>query len=838
MHTKRYASIASLIVLLGFGLVPSWANIAPLVQIPMDRDSVTPFPYGGMWSYYIVPPGTTSSGVTYEGDTTSVQYLFSASSAFTYTSTSIARGNTLYSNLGNPLTQNVNNPLMNGMFEQVPRAVRMNQLSNPAIEKEQERPLSVLFDVAFTILIQSGQSLPFLINTTEMFFLQIEVAESGSSNYYDEDYDSGSIISFHSPTLIAPNPECCLNTFPVYPINSSIVEHIFWLYSTSTTVITVSAYRNNLDIEPVFLPMNSTYSSKISQGVNILEEANSNDDIANQSLIFDFFEFMLSVREGEYYDIGVDFYPRFPYDHLFTICNDAVYFLVNMDGILESTPYGYYATQDANITLVVYAMGPQDMSYTVYFQRAQTPDVSPTFMVPFNEPFSPLGTTYEFSLTSPAVIAVNATSSSSFRFDLYRYDSFKKTTTKLLTSSSTSSHLQIEQGNLYGDFLMDIGTNWLYFPAGMYQVKFVQSSANHKIQFHMLKVNQLQSSTDIVVNRQTIRAFELNYPKFNGNSFNITTLDANSSLGIQFEYGAIYKAFSSDFMGSYSTPFLGVNADANSTEQLPWMPMSDFNNPIIILRPYMAKNVTDGTEFSTFNSSVRISVINKPNNFMSNLNNPLDEDFFVNKFEKQSSANQTYQISDASVGQNDTLLFVIPFNVIRNSIYNVSIIIVGNYSTNSMNASITDFSISSGHQYDADIFGESIVGDIQSNNQSTRMYSALVLTTRAEVFLWFRLLRAFLSQYLNFTAIVSFQRLNVPHLVFDIPDYGEYQFNAIPLPGYRNFTGRYLSYVGSYQIIVLQTGGGFLPMATFAPAMAIFTTAVVLYYRRKRSHRM
>ena len=287
-------------------------------------------------------------------------------------------------------------------------------------------------------------------------------------------------------------------TIPIFPINGTDLQFIT-IATNQSTVITLTPHAIASDtLKNELMPVNLSYIEEFTQGSENTQRGNTISMSSN--MIFSIREFNYSVISGDYYQIYFNFQNYDTCATCSTYLSTSYQFLLGNDylpiaGNLTTTGLTIFAKISTNITLVFVAQGYKDGSYTTYYRNISAPQGVPTIPLQFGKNlnlFTPFY--YTFTLTQPAVIAVNFTSST----DAPLINAMKwymagtpqlpwvyiTTTSNLYKYGLYPSTTGLGAGPLYPS-VSTMNKIWAYLPAATYAVALPSGSMTSTIEFSM-----------------------------------------------------------------------------------------------------------------------------------------------------------------------------------------------------------------------------------------------------------------------------------------------------------------------------------------------------------------
>ncbi|MFW9855135.1 MAG: hypothetical protein ACFFFG_08735 [Candidatus Thorarchaeota archaeon] len=758
-------------------VLPISAQIPVIFPKPLEVDTFVPEDQYDDWLYYINHPGEdySDADIVYGGISGSqnAEYTsFSNYNEFNEFSLDLERGTFVSDSL---LTDNLRygvHPLFEP--EPYPRAVRIPSTFNPIFETSNApQAISLHMDYSYSFMAEGFTNYFGFLNTSEPFYLDIDIFDGnaeGTIVFPDAHPRQGYSIGYIEKQM----------TYAFIPKNDSITPLNFTLWLDTGSLVTLTAHSWQF---PSYLPsidVNTTYSGEINQGTR--ETVSGNTVIFPENEIFSIRIFNISLIENNLYEIFVNF--RMLESSGFTSGQPFV-FLVSehadfLGGGLDQNGYQLFAPRNESALLVFFAQGWSVGEYTIFYQNKPKPpdEIVDAAELVFNENFQNPGyyIYYYFTLNSPHMIAMNYTYpgyARYFYFYLYRPGTEPNTWEQI----SDRNFFEPEYGNLFGDSNTDIGNNWRYFPAGTYAIRFTYYFSSHQFRFTKIPIS---SPSTVSVSRNSLFAFELPMMRNRINFVNISTNDHKlPNQQVQYEYGWVGK-YNEMIRNFYSPWYTWIGNQNISNQWTAWnsnnsviasfLPTRDYEQPILIIRPYDAQNTT-GQFPDPFSAELTVSTnVAQVQHGSFNSWTYIGGGYFIPK--NPIIATTSFAVNDDLVAAADHL-YGIPLRLLENRIYNITAILHGNYTSgpSSWNATIQDVNVLGGNLFNLEVFNS-----FNSGSDSTKSWiTMLVQTVSSESYLYVDVVRTWDgANYRNATLEVLIEAVAYHYLSFDLPTYNYY----------------------------------------------------------------
>ena len=729
-----------LFLLVPFTIGPTIEDVIPVIPLSSGPTTFTPTLLGNS-SYYIVPSDFNGSQILYSGKDAPLEYTSNLYTGNTITSGtgSAVNNNNMPAQAITPESRSILNPLFKD--EQLPVLVNVTANDSKLIIQNPVG-LNLHMDRSLTFFFNQSINYYALINTTSPFFLDVNVINPSAQLYVD-------LSQTLFPSL-SSYPLAKQLTIPIIPENYNLQAFEISTSNHLSSLVTITPLPFNpsqFGISKV--QAGNYYTGSISQGqcYDIQSNPVSNNVLKIMNLKF----FQFPVEAGNTYQIyyyhnnindnfnqtyyqcqigslsavSTDFPKSFNYVGG-SLTNDATGLIIN------AKTNGY-----ANVSLIASGLVQQD--YGFYFLKNNQMTIPQNIQLPFNKAIylsdSP-NTYYTFNLTKPAMIALNYSSSiniNNVNFDWSQYNPTVQDYVYMMTSN-----LNAESGNLLNDSLGDIYTsnggnyNWLYFPVGDYKLEVTGAqNQNGQYEFTQVPVQTFSSgstNTTLNINLNSLYAVELPLNRADYNFFNASTV-GQDNVSVTYEFAIIGKY---SFLGAADTVpnangnFVLGNKEVNGN----WFayPTNETNpletyvkptqtnfDPILLIRPYsaIAYNNNNTQYYSgNYTTSLTLSVTNGVNNYPTT--NLVSSDIgsgYQIVIPGLITNQKTVPFNNDFVKQN-AQVYAFYLSTTPDQLYNISIMLNGNYSTGSgfLNATFdtNHVWVHTGNFIDATVFGDKV----------------------------------------------------------------------------------------------------------------------------------
>lgn len=849
--------IMVLITVFSFTFTEGNATIIPIINAKTDTGKFSPSTLNVssvLNDYYIIPTGTNlPSQIIYHSNVTGssnsgAYYIPGSSNGDTYGSYSgpsiLNDGSTVNTNFR---TNNTRNTLYTNPFlptnDHMPSLVKLtNQNGQNFQTAPQVEPFSLHKDYSFSFFADPTYTYTGIINTTQVFFLDIAIQNTGASVTLS--FGSGP----NGPNIIAISvPKM---TIPIFPVNGTDLQYIT-LSTSQSTVITLTPHSvpsNTLRVESI--PVNSSYIEDFVQGSESTQGGNTISISTNT--VFSVREFNFSITSGQYYQIYFNFQNYNTCPTCSTYLSAAYQFLLGNDylpisGSLTTNGLTIYAETSTNLTLIFVAQGYQDGSLTTYLRNISSPSQVNLIPLQFGQNLKLLSSNYyTFTLTQPAVIAVNYTSTADntrVRNMVWYMAGNPQQPWISITSTSNLytyglSGGTIGSGNLYGATVGGMRTTWAYLPAGNYAVALrpTDGSMTSTVEFTMAYVQTLSSTTTLNINQNSLYAIDLSNLVHNQINFlNLSTTD-HINQTIQYQYVIMGKYFDYEKLTpseGYPSLTLGnkqqsgqwLAFNSNNSNIQYYIPTTVNFDPILIIRPFMAQFLNLSQEHS-FTATLTVTS-NTPTKFY-NTNIAFSFPTASARFISEStSVLATSVLASGSFAINSdlttatTLLFAIPLTTNPNILYNMTVYLIGNYSTTgSLNATFTG-SPNSVYAYGGNLrdlnvnFGASFGARVAGSNNIERWINQWILTVSNNSYLYVNIGRTTSGgKPRNATLMITLQQLPVATMSFGLTPLSAFSWNQTVSAQEVKNTGSLLTFTLPSSFGSSNVGGGSFDIGT------------------------
>ncbi len=743
----------------------------PVIELKETITQFTPTDLYDDWYYYVNPPGTDLRGSeilykgvsgTGNGEYSYIDNYYYYDDYFSHSPVNLERNDVVDDNLLTDTTRYGNHPLFDP--ETYPRAVRIQSTFNPSYEYSHRAPINLHMDYSFTFIAKSYTNYFGFLNTSEPFFLDIHI--------YDCDAD-GSItfpaafpLEGHSIGYVEKKM-----TYPFIPRNNSMTPLNFTLWLDQGSLVTLTPHQWNF---PKYIPsieVNTTYSGEIDQGE--YEVIKDNKIIYPDNEIFSLRMFNLKLEEGNDYELFIDFrrlertsctggtpFIWLAAEHIDVLPNSAF----NQNG------YRFHASKNETAILVLYSQSWSSGEYTIYYKKfTHETEVIEAHPLTFNKNIQlEYYTYYYFTLDAPHMIAANY--SYYYYFDLYVSGSQPNEWIYV----ASQSFFNPENGNLIGDYSGDIGNNWRYFPAGTYAIRVSWYWSSNEIHFTKIPVQPLST---VSVNKNSLFAFQVPLTRNRINFVNISTNDQFfPNQRVNYEYGWVgkYNEMIEDYyypgnvwLGNRNDSGQWESWDSNNSLIGTFLPTRDYEQPILMIRPYTAENITNQFP-DPFNAMLTVSTNVPANQHYTYFDRySIGSGYFIPIDVIGSTTSFTIN-DDVYAGRDQ--LYGIPLTLPKYRIYNITVSLHGNFSTGSpptvLNATLDGMNIHGKNLNNLAIFDTMDSGWDETKTWSTM----LILTITPKSYLYLDVTRTLNdTNYLNATLEIYIKEVSDTFLDIKVP---------------------------------------------------------------------
>lgn len=769
----------------------------PIIQTGELQDTFTPETYGD-WDYYILPPGTSYRDIEYWGTSTNlVYYTTTGADALgdsQITPFSLTRGDLIPNQREVQLLENSSRDSNHDFIPGTPypRAVRIDTDANPTFNQSITKPLSLHMDYSSTFYAEQNVLYSGFVESSDPFYLDVSFTATNVWGilYFEQ-------ANPPAPGYIVGMPENEM-TYPIFPKNESLLT--FTLATNGSTIVTLTPHPWTFPTSLPALDANTLINGELSQG-----EPWQYDQATDQLIEpeYDFFSirmFDVPLVKDQFYRLSAIFDMEDVRPGVSSA--EPVRFLIGdhyeeISGSIDQDGMVIRARETENATLVLYSPGETNGQYSIFYQEIPPTTIYETMPLPLNT-----NTTleeniyYTFTLGTESMMAINWTET----FDLTFYipgaypDQWIDVTSDNFFSPNT--------GNLYGDTVEDIGNvaDWRYMPAGSYAITVDSAGTlGREIRFTTVPIQQPGT---LQVNQDSLFAIELPIVRNQLNWINLSTTDDVFPLQqILYEWTFIGKynelisaQTNSDWFGNENSTNVWEAWDYNDTIINALLPTREYERPILMIRPFQARNwtldqldtfsasLTVSTNVALNPSATAINALGSLSPFVPNIptaNLYSGQQFFIPL--SAISATTEFRIDD-TYSPDDDHLYGIPLTLDPYSIYNITVFLKGNHSNYTPDNDPSDFlnatfyneagiNIHGGNLQSLEIFGTQI-GTFENESLAYEWRSLLILTVSGTSYLFVDLERQWngpqVPPYFNATLRVEITKLNIPNLEFQI----------------------------------------------------------------------
>ncbi|MFX0086558.1 MAG: hypothetical protein ACFFAU_12880 [Candidatus Hodarchaeota archaeon] len=728
------------------------ADQIPIVPMGEMEDTFTPTAYAD-WNYYILPPGTEYRDVIYQGQSgTSLdtRYTDVRTNDFTNYGRILNRGEFITSS---SILRDDSRDSAHDFFNYTiyPRAVRIASDRNPKFVKRERSSLSLHMDYSATFFAQGETVYYGFINTSDPFFLDIDVSGTKVSGE----------ISFSSThpamgyTFGVPEKKM---TYPFIPINEGL--QYFMLETNASTLITLTPHEWKLPNWYPKLELDTIFTEEFDQGDTWYIDKDTDQLVKPDNEMFSLRMFELALEKDQYYRINAVFdmdevKPGVPGEPPVTFLIGEYYEIISGD---LDQGLQIYAPENESLILVMYSPGEAHGIYSIFFQETLPISLYEIEPLTFNTDVTlEYEILYTFTLDNPIVIRINSS-------DVFQYEIYMKTPTGTWDYKTNQGF---------------IGGTWQYIPAGTYGLMVTSMTTGAEIRFNSVSV-QSPSPLAYSINEESILAFELPFTRNRINFVNISTTD-HINQSITYSYNIISKY--NEFVTTSSSSATIGNEETNgiwnawplynNTPILEYFPVRDHDKPILLLYPTSAHNTTHpAITQTTFSGSVRVTT-----------NVAIDQSYAFKDFDalydafsglnfdgvfiptSPISSTTNFNVNrDRTIDRNQ--LYGIQMNLDPYCIYNITAYLIGNYSTTaSLNVTFQRPMYAFGaNLQEIDIFQ----AQISDSNDLQAWRSFLILTVSEITYLYLDLYRWGSSPYYNATLQININKIGVQNMEFQL----------------------------------------------------------------------
>ncbi|MFX1251782.1 MAG: hypothetical protein ACFFCZ_09260 [Promethearchaeota archaeon] len=777
----------------------SAVNQTPIILVAEITDNYTPVSGDG-WDYYLLPPGTDFDNVYYWGASTSEAYYTNAgTNSFTTSSgVSLTRGDLVPANLLRNTFRDGNHPF----FEPIPypRAVRILNDTKPTFNQTMIKPLSLHMNYSSTFFAQDAVIYWGYVESDDPFFLDVSFASSDVKG--DLIFDSTYPILGYEVGV----PENKMS-YPFFPIQDGI--QTFTLVTNDSTLVTLTP---RIWEFPEYLPelnISTVFTGELNQGSPWIKNETTDQLIKPDNAFFSLRMFSLSLTKDRYYRINAifdmeDVKPGVPspIPTMFLTGENWDY----ISGAIDQNGWLIRARETEDIILVFYSPGEANGDYVVFYQEEPSITAKETSPLEFGVDFPiEFDIIYPFTLSAPVMMAVNWTDLAGdlFDFTIYTQGAYPD---EWIAVTTDDIFFDPVRGHLLGDIIGDIDAEWRYIPAGSYAIELDDWNApGNEIRFTTVPIQQPGT---LDVEEDSIFAIELPLVRNRLNWINLSTSDQVYPVQqVRYEWTFVgkYNEMISDpaqtdgWFGAENTsvngnPGVWDSWDYNDTIINAFLPTRDYEVPILMIRPFEAQNETfDPLE--TFSATLTVTSNEANDQSLHNINNLGGVSDFVSTFPtipytnlysdtgtqyfiplSPISTTTSFSIND-DYSTDDDHLYGIPLTLDAYTIYNITVYLIGNYSSYSADPNPSDFLNASfygeGYLDSGDIFVHG--GNLRSLeifgtqygsfNDTKEWRSLLILTVSSTSYLYIDLER---QGGRNATLLVEITKLSLTNMDFNL----------------------------------------------------------------------
>ncbi|MFX1534321.1 MAG: hypothetical protein ACFFDI_08880 [Promethearchaeota archaeon] len=805
-NKKSFVMAILFLSMLVMAILPANAQIISVIEIEKDMDTFTPIVIGEN-SYYIIGSSDLERpyDVYYKGITgTDVDAYFGTSESYnSYFSTYLDPGERLIDDITTANRRSRVNPFLDPLGDPLPKLFRLDNL-NAKFTATQLKPFSLHMNYSFTFLAEGNVEYVGLLQSSEPVYLDVEI-----HNVPTISLSTVSIaeIAFGSADPAEMGLYGAKSTVPVFP-KESTTNFTFMLTASgppsSLVTFTPRPFRTfnvangyeYVDFEEVnktVIPVNSTYIGHITQGN--FENITAGFIEPSENNIFSVRYFTLPIVKDNEYRIFVNIEEMPTTLGQLTLGGVMPPFLIDGDmtnpsyeelsGTLGNAGLRIRALETTDLVIALPAIGVVRADYAIFFNQV-TPLPENVEPLTLNTPVQLYeDIMYEFTLAQPVMMAINY---SAVDQDVEFYKLSDGEWEYVTFTSSATSFLDHIPGNVYTDVTGTLDERWFYIPAGTYAVKTDDApQLDDEIQFNTITVQTFSDSTTLNVNQNSLFAVQLPLTYHHYNNYSLSTADhINQSVWYDFfikgKYDEIIGTISTSTiqMGNQEISGIWQDWNTNDTQIYDIIPARTNEIPILVLRPVQAtQNVSNPADLvDTFTANLTITHTVPANYY---------PDFAVTGFSSYGvGAGYFIPISTPVTGMSMIDInsdystayehkYAIPLTVDPDSVYNVTIYLMGNWSTpNAHNATFDGLTVTSGNMASLEVFNT----EVQSMNDTHRWRTLWILTLTGDHYLYVDLDRTGGFPYRNATMIVTLAKAPITKMSFNIPDLSSYSWSA------------------------------------------------------------
>jgi hypothetical protein len=719
------------------------------------------------------------------------------------------------------LTTPDNFPVVGWGSYPIPRAAKIESDEPESIFGAEKQPISLHYGYSLTFEALEDETTLFLLDVTGPTLLRIFVRDSAAAinvNMFDDFDDPNYDVSFaaygHSDLFFTP----AKNGLYYIKVTSDAFD--------SSLVSIIPFIMDNDDYKPIEIPANSSIAGVLESPYSHIDR--SSDIIYSENRpVHEFFS--AEIVKGRCYRIVVDIESRSSWDTGFGGFRTASYTFAQIEGNISwMAGSGYdqdgltFQALSNDVWIGVLTVYADVVDYIIYFQEVPCPEIEddlPTILA-LNTPYNisdSEGKSFKFMLPTASMVAFNFTNDYS-TIDL---DSIYHWVDSETSNYIPDSYLNPIEGNLFGDFLGQMvggSVDWLWLPSG--NVTFVWDTIP-ATEFEVFAIpvqsvfstsamslqSPSKSAVNFAINEATILALEL--PMDTRTIYELMFNDTSQlNQSVQYEYGIFQKGLPNSKtpgafeLGNYlalNGSWLGYGTTGNGTRVYQSLHYWDLMEQIILLRPYIAYNLTfDGdqdepqdefsatlrVEFGPSDDPAGISVdlpyseyyVGWPWDYLP------DSGFFIPESTVLTPGSSAiFQINNDIVLE-DRQLLAIPLGTSSGSLYNITAVFTGNFTPTTPNvtfSSLSEWIVSSGNIGDSTVWH--LIDSIHPDGETIR--SSLFIANDSTSILFLRIDRSyntFENEYCNATLTISLSSIGAPALGLDpLPNLLDY-YNPTP----------------------------------------------------------
>ncbi|OLS22662.1 MAG: hypothetical protein HeimC3_29360 [Candidatus Heimdallarchaeota archaeon LC_3] len=778
----KFITIFPLIFLVfagSFAVIPLKADSIPVVNIEFVSEKFTPTSINNH-SLYIVEPGYIGPDTQYVGKPANVQYTTAGSNNYGDNNPSINSGEDMPTDSLTSPERSSDNPFFED--EVLPRLVNITE-ATVNLTNSGNTPFSLHFGYSFTFFFNKTLMYTAMVNATTPFFLDVQV------------YNPNAKINFDLTGTLFPNTVETAedtNSYAIFPAGNETLNINIWEDNNVNSLVSLTPLP--IDVEqfsPETIEPDQYFFGSVEQGECFDLDSDPKAQPTQDLLDMQLFQFPVTrgnvyqifFFQDDIYEVDANFIDKCGTGSLSAFQTDLPDDFGYISGNLNANGRVIQALENGTANVLLVAERTVFKEFSFYFREANDINIpKPPENLPlvFNQAINlSIDDFYNFTVSEPSVLAINRTSGGGYNsaFSWYQLDPLLDA--YLFVSSSSFS---IENGNLYGDSLGDIGTNWIYLPAGDYGFEVSGgNTVNFNFTFNLIPVmDPFSGSTTLDIDNSSLYAIELPLVMATMNYLNFSTLEQNN-LTISYEYSIIGKfarPTNEDLVNHITSNFeigneqdsgnwIGYGADGNETNERIYMPTRTNFVPILIFRPYSAINSTADPQ-SEFNSSIVVSSNVMPYEFgdlgdrdFINGNNIADLDY-IPKLSSEVTSQVTVDVN-SDISSINNVIYGFPLRTSPNAVYRVTVTTTGNYTDTLKNITINEVNLHGGNYNDLLVFG-------QSSPSSTNTTNSLTLTIMTLTQVSYAFIEITRVSSRNGTLTVAIEKLsisnvNIPNLV-------------------------------------------------------------------------